>query len=239
MCVWGSTTERIERARERWTDGQGEGTADPKYILSLSFSLSLSLLCNTHDSCWAQRGWYHAHVLRSAHSHTYTAYQSQGNVSSDPQPMCSGYCVWVYNVWKPVFPCAPHTVIIHGCYAVHKLSKIQYKVAPKNSASQSKYRPCVDCARDSWCITWEQMSSQEFLSSTHDAPVPLRLPVNWWKRTDSSLDSTSRTIFNWLVLRDVHELRGLNLSRTYSLMSCLKESAWTSHPNKLTLYFFT
>lgn len=36
---------------------------------SLYRSLSLSLLCNPHDSCRAKRGWFHAHVLHQTHSH--------------------------------------------------------------------------------------------------------------------------------------------------------------------------
>lgn len=188
MCVRNGNRRNRGREMDGWAGGG--------HCWSQWYHLSLCVLCNTHDSCGAQRGWYHAHVLHPTHSHTYTAYQYQGDVSSNPQPTCSVYCICVCMCYFSV--CASHNRAIHGCYTYN----LQYKGVPKSSVS-----PCTKRQTLYWPCSWqlahyeEQMCTRVFLFRTHDAPAPLRLPVNWWKRTDSSLDSTTRTIFNWLVLR--------------------------------------
>lgn len=62
--MWVRNGNRRNGGRQRLADEQGEGSADPMCIVALS----IYVLHNTHDSCEAQRGWYHAHVLHLRHS---------------------------------------------------------------------------------------------------------------------------------------------------------------------------
>lgn len=94
MCarVWETATEGIER--ERWADGQGEGTADPECIVSLSLSMSYVI----HMIHVEPRGAGITLTFCVQHTHTHT-------LPTNTKEMCP-------QIPSPRALC---TVVVHTC----------------------------------------------------------------------------------------------------------------------------
>lgn len=81
------------RNGDRKVDGEEEGAADPMCIISLP----PAVLCNTHDSCGAQRGCYRAHVLLpNTLAHVHCLPILRGCVLKSPAHVLTALCLCLY-----------------------------------------------------------------------------------------------------------------------------------------------
>lgn len=144
-----------------WVDGQGEDTADPMWNLSLSRSLSYI----THMIHVEPRGAGITLTFRIQHTHTHmhSLPIPRKCVLKSPAHVLSVLYLYVCaNVSHCVCVCAAHTVVVVCCTQRFGESVYQ-KTDPVSTTFVAVAALCRDkCAP----------------SSTHNAPVPLRLPVH-------------------------------------------------------------
>lgn len=111
--------QRESRERDGRMDGQGEGTADPKCILSLSLSHSLSYVIHMIHVEPTGAGIMLTFCIQHTQTQTLpTNTKEMCPQIPSPRALCTVF-VYVYVracVQTCLSLCTAHTVLIHGCY---------------------------------------------------------------------------------------------------------------------------